>query len=148
MAGVLGSTARDRTLPPHSGSCVQLYVPAACTAGAPATTPEKLKARHNKRIIMPIAGEQCRILGVFMPCTSNTCFQQGWWTRNRSPEPSTCHIHTTCSGNHTLPLQNTVKLHGPGATTGATEPLHSQLKPGMQHWHTLVQQLSRQNGCP
>src|SRR5664280_1081870 len=125
MAGVLGSTARDRTLPPHSGSCVQLYVPAACTAGAPATAPEKLKARHNKRIIMPVAGEQRRILGVFMPHTSNRYFQQDWWTETRTLEPS-----TYCIGSRSM------------------EPLHLQLKPGMQHWHTLVQQLSRQNECP
>src|SRR5450830_501952 len=124
MVEILGSMASDKMLPPLSGSCVQLYVSAACTVGAPATAPEKLKARHNKRIIMPVTGEQCRILTVFMPHTSNRYFQQDWWTETRTLEPS-----TYCIGSRSM------------------EPLHLQLKPGMQHWHTLVQQLPSQNGC-
>src|SRR5664280_327627 len=47
VVGVRASIARMETLPPYSGSCVQIYVSAACVAGARASTPERPKARHK-----------------------------------------------------------------------------------------------------
>src|SRR5450830_1613646 len=52
VVGVLGLIARTETLPPYSGSCVQIYFSAACVAGARTSTPDKLKARHKTRINM------------------------------------------------------------------------------------------------
>src|SRR5664280_2685282 len=45
--GTLGLMARTETLPPYSGSCVQIFVSAACTAGERTSIPERLRARHT-----------------------------------------------------------------------------------------------------
>src|SRR5450830_1499818 len=50
--GTLGLMARTETGPPYSGTCIQVSVSAACTAGARTSALERLRARHETRINM------------------------------------------------------------------------------------------------
>ena len=52
VVGDLGLMARDETILPYSGSCVQVSAVAARAAGTPTSTPERPKARHKVRINM------------------------------------------------------------------------------------------------
>jgi len=52
---------------------------------------------------MPVTGEQCCALVVFMPCASNRCSQQKRWIETRSPEPSARRI-STASQRTSCPL--------------------------------------------
>src|SRR5450830_12726 len=52
VEGVLGLMARTETGPPYSGTCIQVSVSAACTAGARTSALERLRARHETRINM------------------------------------------------------------------------------------------------
>src|SRR5659263_470712 len=91
VEGETGSIARTEILPPYSGSCVHIPVSAACAAGTPTNTPERLRARHKARITMMdrYLNHFC-VLNCFIPLllleVPRTCVNPRFWFSSL-PEP-------------------------------------------------------------